>query len=51
LKLLSGSVKVTSAAMICGAPLTVFSRKVTGVVRPVRMGTEFAIRSSLRVAT
>ena len=42
-KLLSGSVKVTSASMICGAALTVFSRNVTGVVRPVRVGTEFAI--------
>ena len=39
-KLLSASVKVTSAAMICGAA---FSRNVTGVVRPVRVGTEFAI--------
>src|SRR5262249_13999922 len=44
LKLLSGSLNVTPASMICGAPLTVFSRKVTGVVRPVRVGTEFAIR-------
>ncbi len=42
-KLLSASVKVTSAAMICGAPLTVFSKNVTGVVRPVSVGTEFAI--------
>ena len=40
-KLLSGSVKVTSASMICGAALTVFSRKVTGVARPVSVGTEF----------
>jgi hypothetical protein len=29
--------------MICGAALTVFSRNATGVVRPVRVGTEFAI--------
>ena len=35
LKLLSRSVKVTSASMICAAALTVFSRNVTGVVRPV----------------
>src|SRR4051794_2153090 len=50
-KLLSKSVKVTSAAMICGAPLTVFSRKVTGVERPVSVGTEFAMdRISLRIA-
>ena len=41
LKLLSGSVKVTSASMICGAALTVFSRKVTGVASPVSVGTEF----------
>ena len=43
LKLLSASVKVTFASMICGAALTVFSRKVIGVVRPVSVGTEFAI--------
>ena len=51
-KLSSGSVKVTSASMICGAALTVFSRKVTGVVRPVSVGTEFAMdRISLRIAS
>ncbi len=52
LKLLSTSLKVTSAAMICGVALTVFSRKVTGVVRPVSVGTEFAMdRISLRIAS
>jgi hypothetical protein len=29
--------------MICGAALTVFSRKATGVVRPLSVGTEFAM--------
>jgi hypothetical protein len=36
-------VKLTCASMSCGAALTAFSRKVTGVVRPVRIGTAFAI--------
>src|SRR5262249_20121219 len=44
LKLLSASLKVTLASRSCGVALTVFSRKVTGVVRPVRVGTELAIQ-------
>ncbi len=42
-KVVVGVGEVTSASMICGAALTVFSRNVTRVVRPVSVGTEFAI--------
>src|SRR5262245_51166959 len=37
-KLLSGSLKVTFESRICGAALTVFSRKLTEGPRPVSVG-------------